>query len=541
VACSGGSDTDPEATGESAEPEAPAEWLHLGHDLGNSRATTSDEQAIGPENVSDLQPAWELADVQGVSGTPIVVDGVVYIGDWTGHLRALDAATGDTMWDHDLDTYYIGGAVALDDARVFVATFDARIVALDRATGEREWETTIGGHPASVVFGSPIQVDGLVITGVASAEEFGRDVTTFRGHVVALDAETGEEVWRYWTTDETEEPNSPGVAVWSTPTVDTERQHVYITTGNSYGLEPSDHGDSVIALDLASGRELWINQFTSGDTWTLAEPTGPDADIGAPPNLFQVDDTDAMGVADKAGVYRALDRDTGELLWSQELTEGGLQGGVLASAAAQGGSVYVASNKASTTADLLALDDDTGEVLWRTEVGGSVAGPVSWSNGVVYVGDDSGHVSGFDAEDGERLWSHEVASPAAGGIVVVDGTVYAGWGWWLAAPPDDPQGGLIAFRLDGASEAGGDDATECDEDEDAGASVYTQRCASCHGGSGEGASGPSMVGVADRLTRDEHLEVVREGRGGMPGWENTLSSEELDAVVDYERTVLSEE
>ena len=74
-----------------------------------------------------------------------------------------------------------------------------------------------------------------------------------------------------------------------------------------------------------------------------------------------------------------------------------------------------------------------------------------------------------------------------------------------------------------------------------GATVYRQRCASCHGGSGEGATGPSMVDVDDRLTRDEHITVVREGRNGkMPAWEGTLTDEEIEAVVDYEREVLSQ-
>jgi mono/diheme cytochrome c family protein len=132
-----------------------------------------------------------------------------------------------------------------------------------------------------------------------------------------------------------------------------------------------------------------------------------------------------------------------------------------------------------------------------------------------------------------------VAAPAAGGIAVVDGTAYAGWGWWLASPPPDPQGGLIAFRLGdtgsgaGESDGPGDEATS-------GEAVYRESCATCHGGSGEGGSGPSLVGVDDRLSRAEHIDIVREGRGNMPGWDASLSREEIEAVVDYERSVLSE-
>jgi polyvinyl alcohol dehydrogenase (cytochrome) len=528
------------ADDETAAQASADEWLHLGQDLGSTRAAS--DTTIGADTVEELEPAWELEDVNGVSGTPIVVEGTLYVGDWTGHVRALDTASGEERWATDVETRYVGGAVAVDDERVFVGTWSSHVVALDRETGDEVWDTSTGDHPNTAIFGSPIHVDGLVLVGAASYEEFtaGEGAPpTFRGYVVALDAATGDEVWRYWTTPG-DETAGPGVPVWSSPSVDTEREHVYIATGNNYAPPSSDNADAVIALDLRTGEEIWVNQFTGGDTWTLAEPLGPDADIGGVPNLFAVDGTDAVGVGDKAGVYRALDRDSGEELWSAELTEGGLQGGVLASAAVDDESVYVASNKASTTADLIALESASGAERWRVEVGGSVAGPVTWANGVVYVADDSGHISAFADEDGQRLWSHEVDAQAAGGIAVVDGTVYGGWGWWLAGAPEDPQGGLIAFRLPGSGSGGGsgDEATSADA-EASGEDVYQRSCANCHGGSGEGASGPSLVGVDERLSRADHLEIVREGRGEMPGWEGDLTPEEIEAVVDYERSELA--
>ena len=140
-----------------------------------------------------------------------------------------------------------------------------------------------------------------------------------------------------------------------------------------------------------------------------------------------------------------------------------------------------------------------------------------------------------------------------------DGTVYAGWGWWLAGAPDDADGGLIAFRLDegegrgdtagdsddgGLAAGGGSDASagsagDGHDDDATGEHVYQRSCASCHGGTGEGSSGPSLVDVDERLSRDEQLDVVRLGRGSMPGWEDDLTAEEIEAVVDYQRTVLA--
>jgi polyvinyl alcohol dehydrogenase (cytochrome) len=537
AACSGGDDGSAGSGGAASDGAAAVEeWTTVGFDLANSRAAT--DASIGAGEVAALAPTWSLDGVKGVSGTPVVADGTVYVGDWTSHVRALDAATGEERWAHDLESSYVGGSVALDGDHAYVGTFDSRIVALDRATGEPAWETDIDPYPKAVVFGSPVVADGLVVTGVGSFEVFvPSDPPTFRGTVVALDAATGDEAWRFHVTDEAAGEGA-GVSVWSSPAVDLERGVLYIGTGQAYSLPAPARSDSLVALDLRTGEEVWHRQFTAGDAWSVALPSGLDADVGAMPNLFTVDGADAVGVGDKAGTYRALDRDSGEVLWEALLTEGGLQGGVMASAAVADGTVFVASNDASQDADLVALDADTGSEVWRAGVEAHVTGPVTWADGVLYLADDSGRIAAYDAADGARLWAHDVASPAAGGISVAGGTVFAGWGWYLAGIPDDAQGGLIAFRLgeDGGLAAPTDAPPDGDE---TGRAVYEERCASCHGSGGEGSSGPSLAGVADRLSVEDHTAIVRDGRGQMPGWDGTLTDEEIEAVVAYERDVLS--
>ena len=539
AACAGGGSGGDggEAAGPAEAERPPAEWLRVGLDLANTRAVTG-ETALDVDSVAGLASAWDVRGIDGMSGTPAVSGGVVYFGDWTGHVRALNRDDGTEVWNRRLGDRYIGGSVALDGDHVYAGTFDGRIVALARDTGEPVWDTQIGDHPKAVIFGSPVVVDGLVVVGVASFEVFVTgNPNTFRGHIVALEAATGAERWRFYVTagDATQ---AAGVSIWSSPAIDTERGVAYIGTGQSYGLPASPLSDSLLALDLQTGEEVWHTQFTADDAWTLAQPTGLDADVGAMPNLFPVNGKDAVGVGDKAGTYRALDRDTGEILWEAPLTPGGTQGGVMASAAVADGTVYVTSNDASRDADMAALEADTGEEVWRAQLGAHVTGPVTWANGVLYVSDDSGRIAAYDAADGSRLWSYDVPFPAAGGIAVVDGVVYAGWGWWLANPPANADGGVIAFAVPPDGAPGTSQTTE-GEAGDLGATVYRQRCAACHGGSGEGATGPSMVDVDDRLTRDEHITVVREGRGSMPAWDRTLTEEEIEAVVDYEREVLA--
>lgn len=514
--------------------EETTEWPTLGYDLANSRAIHA-ETAPSPDNVASLSPAWELDGINGVTGTPIVLDGTVYIGDWTGHVRALDADTGEEIWATDLETQYVGGSVAVDDEHVYAGTFNATVVALDRETGEPRWEVQIDDHSFAAVFGSPIHVDGLLIVPVGSFENMvssGEDAT-FRGSLAALDASTGDEVWRYWTTTG-DEQEGPGVGVWASPAVDRERGVLYFGTGQHHAEPTSDRSDSVIALDLETGEEVWMHQFTSGDVWTLADG-GEDSDVSTPPNLFRAGDVDAVGAGDKAGTYRALNRDTGEEIWAAELTAGSLQGGVMASAAVAEGQIFLTSNEAGGPAELFALDAATGEESWRTSVGSSVVGPVTWSNGIVYLADNGGRLAAFDAADGELLWSHDVAAPAAGGIAVVDGTVYAGWGWWLAGAPDNPQGGLIAFEATGDGRDGsGDDEPDGAPD---GGALFEQHCAVCHGSEGVGGSGPSLESVGDRVASDDIADVIRDGRNQMPAWEDDLTDAELDALVTYLETL----
>ena len=134
--------------------------------------------------------------------------------------------------------------------------------------------------------------------------------------------------------------------------------------------------------------------------------------------------------------------------------------------------------------------------------------------------------------------AHDVA--AAGGLeirrrMVVDGTVYWGYGFALLGSGSG-QGGLYALRPTGAPDAHASPGTA--PEADLGAEVYRTACSSCHGTRGQGAVGPDLHGVVDRLTLEEHLAVVRDGRGTqMPSFEGTLTDEEIAAVVEHERSL----
>jgi polyvinyl alcohol dehydrogenase (cytochrome) len=524
------------ASGAAGDPDEEVEevvtsWPTVGFDLANTRAV-SDDSNLGPDTVGTLAPLWELDGIQGFSSTPLIEDGVVYGGDWAGDLHALDAATGDALWSTPLgEGGRIQASPALDDDRVFAANFAADMYALDRETGDVLWETSLDDHPYASAFAAPVHVDGLVVIGIGSYENMivTADDASFRGSIVALDAETGDEQWRYWTTTGDDEEGA-GVGVWTAPAVDTGRGALYIGTGQHHAEPTSERSDAIIALNLATGEEEWTYQFNEGDTWT-ARDGGTDHDVSASPTLFEIDGRDVVASGDKGGTYRAVDRDTGEEVWVSELTEGSPQGGVMSGAAYADGRLFVLSNFEGQAGGLFALDAATGETVWTEELDGAAMGPVTWVNGVVFAADNSATLSAFSAEDGDLLWSHEVDEQSATGFAVADDTVYAGYGWWLAAPPEDPVGGLIAFHLDGTSDGEAGDAGDTGEVD--AATLFGRSCASCHGADGSGANGPSLVDVSERLDPDERRSVILEGRGAMAGWEGRLDDDEVEALVDY--------
>ena len=187
--------------------------------------------------------------------------------------------------------------------------------------------------------------------------------------------------------------------------------------------------------------------------------------------------------------------------------------------------LYLTSNRGGTSADLVALDASNGAVLNRVDVGGSVVSPVSWANGLVYVTDNSGHVSAFDAANGlRRVWQWRTDAPAAGGIAIAGGMVYTGWGW--AVNGVSQKGGLIAYKLGGEQQGGGPQPAD-------GAAIFAENCAVCHGADGSGGAGPDLRGIGEMHTIDQLVEVVTNGRGGMPAWREELTADEIRAVAQY--------
>ncbi len=260
-----------------------------------------------------------MPGTDGSTSTPAVFGGVVYFGNWDGTLRAVSAADGTAIWTRQLTNTVIDDSPLLHANRVYVGDGAGNLHAVDSATGVPVWSRDLDPHPNTRIFSSPIAVDDMIVVGVASVElAIPKPDYTFRGSIVALDADTGVERWRVYTTANNAQQGA-GVSVWSSAAVDSGRGLLYIGTGQTYEPPASPRGDALMAIEYATGAVRWIRQFTADDVYTIfgQAPQGPDADLGAAPNLFRIGNQDVVGVGDKAGVYAVFDRDDGSDVWAR--------------------------------------------------------------------------------------------------------------------------------------------------------------------------------------------------------------------------------
>jgi alcohol dehydrogenase (cytochrome c) len=349
----------------------PHNWLTYSGDHFSQRYSPLAE--ITPANVAALRPAWIYqATVPGpLQTSPVVVDGVMYLTEFQGHVVALDARSGRVLWRYNQvlppNLLALGFAptnrgVAALDSTVFVGTPDARLVALDARSGALRWSTTVADNALGyAITGAPLAVGfpgeqggGLVLTGVSGAE------AGIRGFVDAYDARTGERRWRFYTIPAPGEPGSEtwpaapacatsgdeatrcraawetgGGSTWVTGSYDPALGLVYWGVGNPGPLWNGDDrpGDnlytcSLLALDVRTGELRWHFQFTPHDThdWDAAQvPVLLDARVGGRPRKLVV-------MANRNGFYYVLDRATGEFLsgapyirqeWAEGLDERG--------------------------------------------------------------------------------------------------------------------------------------------------------------------------------------------------------------------------
>ena len=378
------------------------------------------------------------------------------------------------------------------------------VYAVDADAGQLLWKEHADPHPLAFITGAPQLWAGRVYVPVASGEENASidphyECCTFRGSVVAFDAESGTQVWKTYVIAEgphrtqkskvgTQLWGPSGVGIWSSPTIDPERQVLYVGTGNSYSEPMAPMGDALVAMDLNTGKIVWFRQMMSQDTWNSScsakslgncpDDEGPDFDFGSSPILVSLTGGHrALVAGQKSGMVSALDPDHGgKLLWQVRVGEGGTRGGVEFGSAADDEKVYVA---VSDSARKLEETTINGEPLkrWivedrkstrlnsshcenRTNCGPAQSAAVSVIPGVVFSGSVDGHLRGYSAGDGHILWDFDTVrdyttvngvtahggSLDGPGSTIAGGMLYVNSGYGKAGMPGNV---LLAFSVDG--------------------------------------------------------------------------------------------
>ena len=323
----------------------PGNWLSYGRDYGEQRFSPLTQIDAG--NVGELGLAWhyDTGAIRGHQATPLVVDGVMFLTSTWSKVHALDAATGEELWVYDPRVSKenwarraccdaVNRGPALWQGKVYVGALDGRLIALNATSGEVVWEvqTTDPERPYTIT-GAPRVVNGKVVIGNGGAE------LGVRGYVSAYDAESGEQLWRFYTVPG--DPSEPfehagleeaaatwtgewwkiggGGTAWDSFSFDPELNLLYVGVGNGspwtrFHRSPGG-GDnlylcSIVALNADTGELVWYYQTTPGDNW----------DYTSVQHILLVDlEIDgsarkALVHAPKNGFFYVIDRATGELL-----------------------------------------------------------------------------------------------------------------------------------------------------------------------------------------------------------------------------------
>lgn len=487
-----------------------ASWNGWGGDLTNKRFQTAQAADLSPGQVSRLKVKWAfgLPGAITVDGQPTVVGGRVFVSADTGWIYSLDANTGCVYWSF-LAGSHVRSASTVGPLKpnstkygVFFGDIKGRAYALDAQTGELIWSVLVDDQPLARITGGTTLHNGRLYVPVASMEEPEANspnyrCCTFRGVLVALNAETGKQIWKTYTIDEEpfEQKNAKGVTfwgpsgagIWNAPTIDVKRNAIYFGTGNNFSDPSTKTSDAVFALDLDTGRRLWVIQLYEDDVWHVgcttqsfgAPPDAPpiversrerrpptyycpeprpDWDLSSSPILVtRPDGRDLVVASPKSGVVFALDPDRkGTVAWRQDVNRivPGSGGNILFGGATDGQNAYFNLKEGA----IVAVQLSTGVEKWHKPVlpqesmaeFKGLPAAVTAIPGVVFSPGLDGMVRAF-SPDGNLIWQLNTVrefetvngikarggSIGSAGVTVANGMVFipSGFTGWQGGAP----------------------------------------------------------------------------------------------------------
>jgi alcohol dehydrogenase (cytochrome c) len=460
----------------------PGNWLTYSGGFKGWRYSPLDQ--ITRENVGRLNVKWiyQMPTTHVVSATPLVVDGVMYFSEPPSNVVAVDAETGKQFWRYrrplppkiNVCCGQVNRGVAVSGDRVYVGTVDAHLVALDARTGDVLWDVEVADYKTGYsITTAPLVVKDMIISGI-SGGEYG-----IRGFLDAYDAKTGRRVWRFWTIPAPGEPGNDtwsgdswktgGGPTWVTGAYDAAQNLIIWGTGNpspdwngDARLGDNLYTDSAIALDADTGKLKWHFQFVPHDVhdWDAVQvPVLVDEEWQGKPRKL-------VYWAHRNAFYYVLDRETGKFLlgkpfatqtWAKGLDDNGrpirlpnidpspegtyiwpgVQGATNwyspsynpqtklfylsvwenRSVYRKGHQEYSPGNRFIGSVPMIDLPDDpghgairalnpkTGDKVWEYKLHTKPwAGVLSSAGKLVFGGSDEGYFFALDAETGKERW-----------------------------------------------------------------------------------------------------------------------------------------
>ena len=449
-------------------------WNGWGAGLANARFQPRDAAGMTDAEVPRLKLKWAFGLPGASSGgtQPAVAGGRLYVGSAEGDLFALDAKSGCIIWRTEVEAG-IRSAIVLGERSgggltAYFGDQAANMYAIDAANGNVLWKVKVDDHPQAAITAASALYAGRLYVPVSSREEAKvadprYPCCIFRGSVLALDAATGKRIWKTYTIDEQPRPgakNSAGVTilgpsgapVWNTPTIDAGRNVLYVGTGNNYSPPATVNSDSVLALDMATGKMKWRRQQTENDIWNgtcrrndreaaaCPDAEAPDVDFSVSPVLVSANGRSILIVGNKSGMIWALDPDAqGKTVWQQQVGKGSSGGGVLWGLAVDGERVYVPNGyfdakTPDASGGMAALNLTDGRLLWSTPnppcgerklCKPSHPAAVTAIPGAVFSGTMDGQFYGYSSQTGKILWQFNSAQdfPTVNGIKANGGSM----------------------------------------------------------------------------------------------------------------------
>jgi alcohol dehydrogenase (cytochrome c) len=447
-------------------------WAYPNGDLDNTRDAAG--STISSANVATLQQAWAFKlnpslvtngpGFGSLTGTPIVVNGVVYLQDLGDNVYALDLGTGRLKWEYAVSSKIVEGGpngVAVADGVVYGET-TSTVFALSAATGKTIWVDRSLLNSAQGTFDiQPQAADGRVY--LASSIGTGPG----GGVLLAVDASTGKLVWKVNTilpTSNSSATSKYGTGgAWETPLVGTDGS-VTFGIGNPYQTaesaiaDPSAqlYSDSEMNLDAATGVLRWYFQGVTNDFM--------DHDMQTSPIAATISGAAAVIGAGKMGVVYAMNATTGKLIWKTPVGEHsvsdnysaeamqhdltltapytilpGSLGGVLSNPALAGNTIYVTTDDArfllakmsyplgaldsKATGEIEALNLATGKVEWDTKVPSMPLGAATVSNDLVFTTLFTGELIALNRTTGAIVYEHKLPTSANAPIAIAGNAI----------------------------------------------------------------------------------------------------------------------